>query len=276
MNQETVRKRSMQKSLDTILQNVLDMLEADDGRSFEEKKEQAIRMLTEKEDSLLVNKLVDLAIAEKSASQIRESFWSFGEEILLSNGICLRNVRASDREGFLALQKHYSSTPAMLAQEAYQNMVWSEHTEQKSLMLSIEQDQAYIGYCGIQDLSKDIWEISIELMPEKVRQGIGSIAIPAMLDELRDRLGVITYRIRIEPTNYVSQRLFEKLGAVPNGISELWLHDPDDLAQLEEEGMHLIDETLIAVAMKFDVEPRALLSHVLELSLLFLKKKRSC
>ena len=104
MNQETVRKRSMQKSLDTILQNVLDMLEADDGRSFEEKKEQAIRMLTEKEDSLLVNKLVDLAIAEKSASQIRESFWSFGEEILLSNGICLRNVRASDREGFLALQ----------------------------------------------------------------------------------------------------------------------------------------------------------------------------
>ena len=100
-----------------------------------------------------------------------------------------------------------------------------------------------------------------------VLQGIGSIAIPAMLDELRDRLGVITYRIRIEPTNYVSQRLFEKLGAVPNGISELWLHDPDDLAQLEEEGMHLIDETLIAVAMKFDVEPRALLSHVLEYKL---------
>ena len=33
MNQETVRKRSMQKSLDTLLQNILDMLEADDGRS---------------------------------------------------------------------------------------------------------------------------------------------------------------------------------------------------------------------------------------------------
>ena len=35
MNQETVRKRSMQKSLDTLLQNILDMLEADDGRSAE-------------------------------------------------------------------------------------------------------------------------------------------------------------------------------------------------------------------------------------------------
>ena len=38
MNQETVRKRSMQKSLDTLLQNILDMLEADDGRSAKEKK----------------------------------------------------------------------------------------------------------------------------------------------------------------------------------------------------------------------------------------------
>lgn len=33
MKNKSVRKRSMQKSLDTILQNVLDMLEADDGRN---------------------------------------------------------------------------------------------------------------------------------------------------------------------------------------------------------------------------------------------------
>ena len=105
MNQETVRKRSMQKSLDTLLQNILDMLEADDGRSAEEKKEQAIRMLTEREDSLLANKLVDMAIAEKRAAQIREAFWSFGEEIPVSGEISLRKVNASDREGFLTLQK---------------------------------------------------------------------------------------------------------------------------------------------------------------------------
>jgi len=267
MNQETVRKRSMQKSLDTLLQNILDMLEADDGRSAEEKKEQAIRMLTEREDSLLANKLVDMAIAEKRAAQIRETFWNFGEEIPVSDEVSLRKVNASDREGFLTLQKHYSTTPAMLAHEAYQNMVWSEHTEQKSLMLSIEKEQVYVGYCGIQDLSKNLWEISIELMPEKVRQGIGSIAIPAMLNALRDRLGVITYRVRIEPTNYPSQRLFEKLGAVPNGISELWLHDPKDLAQLEEEALSLMDEALVSVARKFSVEPRTLLSHVLEYKL---------
>lgn len=269
MGNETVRKRSFKKSLDTILQNVLDLLEADDGKTFEEKKELAIQMLTEKEDALLASKLVDMAFAEKSAAQIRESFWNFGEEIPASNEIILRKVRESDREGFLALQKIYSSTPSMLAQEAYQNMVWSEHTEQKSLMLSIEQDQNYVGYCGIQDLSKPLWEISIELQPEKIRQGIGSAAIPAMLDALRERLGVTEYRIRIEPTNHASQRLFEKLGAVPNGISELWLHDPEDLDQLERDNMHLVDDALISVAEKFSVEPRMLLSHVLEYKLIW-------
>lgn len=103
MGNETVRKRSFKKSLDIILQNVLDLLEADDGKTFEEKKELAIQMLTEKEDALLASKLVDMAFAEKSAAQIRESFWNFGEALPASNEIILRKVRESDREVFLAL-----------------------------------------------------------------------------------------------------------------------------------------------------------------------------
>lgn len=149
-------------------------------------------------------------------------------------------------------------------------MIWSEHTEQKSLMLSIEKDGIYAGYCGIQDLSANIWEISIELLPEYTNQGIGFAAITAILNALRDRLGVSEYRVRIDPKNHASQRLFEKLGAVPNGISELWIHDAQGLEQLEVENIHLIDDALTAVAKKFAVEPRALLSHVLEYKLIWL------
>lgn len=264
MESATVKNRSMQKSMDSLLQDALDILEADDGKSFEEKKAVLLRMLTDKQDSLLAKKVVDIAIAEKSASQIRESFWGFGDEIELPNGITLRKVRESDRDGFITLQRIYSPTPAMLEQEVYQNMIWSEHTEQKSLMLSIYKNDVYAGYCGIQDLSKKVWEISIELLPEKTNQGIGFVATSVMLNELRKRLGVSEYRIRIEPTNQASQRLFEKLGAIPNGISELWVHDQEDLEKLENDSMHLIDDALISVAEKFSVEPRTLLSHVLE------------
>lgn len=267
METATVKNRSMQKSMDSILQDALDILESDDGKSFEEKKALLLRMLSDKQDALLAGRLVDIAIAGKNAAQIRDSFWKFGKEIAAPNGITLRKVSTADRDVFLALQRCYSPTPAMLEQEAYQNMLWSEHTEQKSLMLSIYKHGVYVGYCGIQDLSKKIWEISVELLPKNTKQGIGYVAISAMLDTIRDRLGMTKYRVRIEPTNQSSQRLFEKLGAVPNGISELWVHDREDLDQLENDGLQLIDDTLIAVAEKFAVEPRKLLSHVLEYKL---------
>lgn len=270
MNGKTVSNRSFRKSIESTLQNVLDMLEADDGKTFEEKKELAIRMLSEKHDALIANILVDAAIEEKSAEKIKESFWRFGKEIRVSSEIIIREVCVTDREPFLALQKIYSPTKAMLEHEAYQSMIWSEHAEQKSLMFSIMHEGSYAGYCGIQDLTKDIWEISIELLPEKTSKGIGFYSISAMLNELRDRLGVVNYRVRIEPTNRASQRLFEKLGAVPNGLSELWLHNPEDLSQLEQENVSLIDENILSVAEKFSVEPRSLLSHVLVYRLMWI------
>ena len=85
-----------------------------------------------------------------------------------------------------------------------------------------------------------------------------------MLSEIRQRLAVCEFRIRIDPGNTASQKLFEKLGAVPNGISEFLLHGEDELARCEEENLQYLDDNMVALAEKFGVEPRKLLSHVLE------------
>lgn len=85
-----------------------------------------------------------------------------------------------------------------------------------------------------------------------------------MLRALYERLGVTEYRVRIEPSNLASRRLFEKLGAVPAGVSEFWLHDKELQKQFEEENLSAIDENLTALAERFGVAPRTLLSHVLE------------
>ena len=42
MQKRSVAENSMKRSLDAVLQEVLDILEADDGKSFEEKKEAAV------------------------------------------------------------------------------------------------------------------------------------------------------------------------------------------------------------------------------------------
>ena len=64
-------------------------------------------------------------------------------------------------------------------------------------------------------------------------------------------------------------REFEKIGATPNGISELWIHDRDTLSKFEDDNLQQIDAHLIKVAEKFNVSPRNLLSHVLEYTLLW-------
>ena len=88
-----------------------------------------------------------------------------------------------------------------------------------------------------------------------------------MLDAFSERLQICFFRVRIDPANVASQRLFEKLGAKPNGLSEFLIHGKEWLRQMGEENLTKIDDQLITVARKFNVEPRQLLSHVLEYKL---------
>lgn len=199
--------------------------------------------------------------------EIKKRFWSFGNISCMNGELLLRDVVDSDKEGYLQLQQEYSSLRSLLRDEHYCSKLWNEHIDHTALNLSIVKDGEYIGYCGIKDLSKDLWEIAIELLPKWTHQGIGSAVIPAMLDAVKRRLSVDHFRVRIEPTNLASQGLFEKLGAKPNGISKLILRSEDKIKECEEANLHLIDDALIAVAKKFDVEPRKLLSHVLEYTL---------
>lgn len=267
MSNRTVAENSAKGSLNSTLQEVLDLLEANDGKTFEEKKDAAIQILKNAEDDPLADTLVGMALDEKNAANIKSMFWASGVIQSSNTNIVLRQVSSDDRKHFLDIQREYSVMKAMLKEEVYCDMVWKEHTEDKALMCAIVRDGAYIGYCGVNNITLETWEIAIELKPEWTKQGIGAIAISAMLDQFKARLGKTEFRVRIDPSNYASQRMFEKLGAVPKGIAELWIHDQKMLEQCEEDNLHYIDNKIIAVAEKFAVEPRKLLSHVLEYTL---------
>lgn len=211
---------------------------------------------------------VEKAAQDAAAGQeIKNRFWRFGNISCKNGELLLRDVLGSDKDGYLQLQWAYSSLRSLLKDDQNCERLWLDHAGHTALTLSILKDGEYIGYCGIKDLSKDPWEIAIELLPGWTHQGIGSAVISAMLDAIKERLGIVDFRVRIDPTNLASQGLFEKLGARPNGISKFILHDEEEIRQCEEENLHLIDDALIAVAAKFQTEPRKLLSHVLEYKL---------
>ena len=270
MDKESFAEYAVKSSLEATLQEALDILDADDGKSFEEKREAVINHLQKHRDPVLVDALADLAIADKIGQQNKDKFWSFGEVHCPGSDFILRKASDADREGYLALQQEYCIMKSMLKEESYCDMIWNEHLEPKALMLTITKAGTYIGYCGIKNTTQKPWEISVELLPQWTNRGIGRIAIPAMMTAIYERLGEMEYRVRIDPGNVPSQKLFEKLGAVPNGISEFLIHDQAVLEQCEDEHLSNIDERLVALSEKFHVEPRKLLSHVLEYTLTYL------
>lgn len=269
MEKNATAQYTMKSNMETLMQEVLDILEADDGKSFEEKKKVAVSYLREIMEPPLSETVDNLAAADIEGAQIKDHFWSFGKIVCADCGIVLREEEECDRGGYLGLQREYSVARSMLKEESYCNIVWNEHRGNEMLALSIVKDGNYIGYCGINDVTQKTWEIVIELQPEWTNKGIGRHAMVAMLDAVKERLGVTEYKVRIDPGNYASQKLFEKIGAIPNRIAELYLHDARTIERCEEENLHLIDEALISVAEKFSVEPRKLLSHVLEYTLIW-------
>lgn len=267
MGEKNLFREAMKICTEDIVQKVFDILEKDDNKSFEEKKQEAKQYLKTQENSLLVEKVVKAVINDENGKNIKERFWNSGDIVKSDVHIYIRAVKEFDRDWFIELQKETCIMKSMLKEESYRKIIWDEHIQDKSMMFTIEVDGEYAGYCGINNLSCENWEVSIELLKKFHNKGIGYRAISIMLSEIKSRLNVNKYRVKIASDNYASQRLFEKLGANPYGIAEYLLHNEDDIIRYEEENLDAIDERLVQVAEKFEVEPRQLLSHVLEYEL---------
>lgn len=267
MKNQSLAANAMKISIEDSIHKVMNIIEKEDGRTFEEKKKEAINFLKDKENTLLAERLIDIATNDEMGKKIYKKFWAMGECIITENEIILRKVQDSDKDIFIELQKENNIVKSMMKEEAYRNMLWNEHIEYKALMFSIVVDNEYVGYCGIKNTTHEQWEIAIEILNKWKHKGIGYRAISVMLDEIKNRLNVSEFRVRIDAENYPSQRLFEKLGAEPNGISEFLLHEEADIRRCEEENIHLLDERIQELAKQFNVEPRKLLSHVLEYKL---------
>lgn len=264
---KSVTQNSQKYIRDELIQNVLNLLNADDGKTFAEKKKDIVDYIQEWANGPHGDTAEEIAQKEQFGETINQKFWKKGKEITLGNGMTMRRVQQSDHEGYFAIQQAYSATVHMLKNPAYCDMLWDEHISSKGLTMTILHHENYIGYCGINNILKENWEIGIELLPEYTGQGVGYCAISKMLNEIQERLGRDFFIVRIDPRNIASQKLFEKLGAIPDGIAVNWTENESIMLQCEEEHLDQIDEELINVAKKFNVSPRKLLSHVLKYSL---------
>ena len=255
-----------------MAKEVLEILEKEDGLSFEEKKEEAVKLLN---DYIYVTEKSREKENTKSPNgiDVSEIVGKEGNILYSDDQIILRQVAEEDKIGFLEVQQENTGIPSMFEEEIFKDTLWNEHISAPALMCSIISSETgeYLGYCGIKDSSLKKWEIAIELHKAWCGKGVGYISIQKFLDEITMRTGVKEFRVRVNSDNYASQGLFEKLGAIPNGISEFIIHGEEALKKYEEENLQYIDEKLMTVGEKFHVNPRKLLSHVLEYKLVWNK-----
>ncbi len=191
----------------------------------------------------------------------------FDKDVLCENSeIILRKAIEDDKEPYYQLKKEYAYMKSAFAKPEYKDELWKEYLSGESLYYTIakKKDNIFIGYCGVKNLNRRIWEIAIELKSECCHRGYGYNALKMYLETVARISKRHEFASRVDADNIASQNLMEKLGFQPYGLSEFLLHKEEDKLAAEEEYKDKLDERYMMLAKKFNAEPKRLLSHVLE------------
>ena len=174
----------------------------------------------------------------------------------------------TDKANFFALQKSVAIIQNWEEndEEELSEWSWQEAFKNKHRICYVIEKMpgnVYCGECAVKNISDEIPEIEIELMKEYQGQGIGYLAIIDMLNKLASDYGKEKYYAKVEPDNYASRFLFEKLCARPAGVSRDYTISDERIEQFIERNRYLLDQDLEEVAKAFSVVPETLLTHFL-------------
>ena len=188
-----------------------------------------------------------------------------GETVATGSRAILKVISETEREEYLKVSYAYSVFKGMYKDEDFRDSTWKEFLSEEAFVCSIydKESATYVGYCSIRNLKKTEWELVIELMPEFCHHGYGTEALPLLMEFLHKVAGRRFFRVRVEVDNRPSQKLMNKLGAYPNGISEFMLHG-EEITRFQMEHKDEITEDIRAVAEEFCMEAEDILGYVLE------------
>ncbi len=253
---EYEKKQFMDEVL-SFINRAFDMEKAGDAEGSEKAMDELKAFL----DAQIETKKAD---EDSTDSQCIQGMPHPGELLGTEDSISLYAFCEKHRESYLETAKENSLFSGAYNNEDFCMGLWEETKTSTAHYFAVENSENnYIGYVAIKDTSKNPWEIAIEILSNYRYHGNGEKALTILFRELKARTGVTELRSRVRPDNYASQALMDKLGAVPNGYSELYFSG-DTLEKFRDENPDLIDDNLRSVATKFGVTPRELVGCILE------------
>ena len=136
MDEQTLLERLIAGRVNAVLDEVLTILETDDGKSFEEKKKKIDQLLSAKIEK------PEASRDKGSVPNVADTFWQQGE-ITVAEGLILRRVKETDREHYLALEQHYFVAKSMLEDETFRDKVWRNHIDDTSALFEMKKGAAF-------------------------------------------------------------------------------------------------------------------------------------
>ncbi len=265
MISERKRKLQLEKSNELAL-HVLDVLDTINQLCKDGKNDEAEECRKELQRELQedVERIKEETEKPVVNTEYKRLLPTAGEILAENERIILRAFSENDRQNYLDVSKEHSYLKSYYSETHFLEELWNGCMSDSAAYFSISLSDygTFIGYCAIKDISKDEWEIAIELDKKYIGQGYGYQALLLMFGSIYSLTGMSNFSSLVDADNYRSQALMKKLGGVPDGIREFLIHG-EELEQFENDNLELIDDKLREVAHEFNVEPRKLLSHVL-------------
>lgn len=203
--------------------------------------------------------------------QVPDDGWDFGREKsypVFAEGatLRLRPFADGDERLYYEIRESYKIFEKNVPDAEMIAVYWSE-TQRGSAFYCVVQrvsDSEKLGYIALKDTSKDVWEVAIELLPAYCGRGYGTEAIPLFLNRVRAITEKDQYQFVVEVDNIPCQRCMEKIRARLTGVVNLVFDDPERAERFEEDNLDLISNRIEELALELGIEPRKLLSHVLD------------
>lgn len=237
----------------------------DDSLSKEEREQQR--------DTILDKNLNEIkALIDQFQIKSIGEAWNFSKEKAMDiftedDVIYLRGYRETENEWIRQVQKENSNHPEIYNDDWAWKISSKWLKEDRAFVCSIfEKSQGnYIGYISLKNTERNLWEISIELLEKFCNKGYGTRAIKLFLPAISAVSGKTQFQALVETDNIPSQLLMEKCGAKLIDIYDYSYDGDEEAAALfEESHLEMITERMVTLAAQIQVEPRQLLSHVLD------------
>lgn len=120
---------------------------------------------------------------------------------------------------FKAWNETFDNSP-LINDEQFKKKSWEDtlsDTSKLQLKIIDKSIQEYVGEVVLMKLDAEMPEIGIQLLKKYHSQGIGTRVVNLFVNRLKSIMQVEFFTVRIRSDNYISQRMFETMGAIKVG-----------------------------------------------------------